>query len=118
MAADESIWTYNPSFALAIVVTIIYAIPTAILAWQTLIKYHSWFFLCVLIGSALEVGGYSVRAVSTKKLSDIVSTNRPSQYPFPPQAVLSTHTRTVLDQGLHADTNAYNHSLPTPPQAP
>lgn len=79
MAADESIWLYSPSFALAIVVTIIYAVPTAILAWQTIIKYHSWFFLCVLIGSALEVGGYSVRAVSTKKLSDIVSITRPSQ---------------------------------------
>lgn len=77
MATDESIWLYSPSFALAIVVAIIYAVPTFILAWQTFIKYHSWFFLCVLIGSALEVAGYSVRAVSAKRLSDIVSNHRP-----------------------------------------
>jgi hypothetical protein len=71
--SEESIWTYDPSFALAIVVAIIYFIPTVILAWQTFLKYHSWFFLCVLIGSALEVAGYSVRAVSADKQSDIVS---------------------------------------------
>ncbi|KAF2740860.1 RTM1-like protein [Polyplosphaeria fusca] len=77
--ANESIWTYNPSFALAVVVGIIYFVPAAVLTWQTFIKYRSWFFLCVLIGSVLEVGGYIARAVSTKRLSDI-----------PPYAVSST----------------------------
>jgi hypothetical protein len=69
---SESIWLYNPSFALAIVVAIIYLVPTSVLTWQTFIKYRSWFFLCVLIGSALEVGGYIIRAVSARDQSSIV----------------------------------------------
>lgn len=72
MALDQSIWSYSPSFALAIVVAILYLIPTLVLAWQTLFKYRSWFFLCVLIGSAIEVGGYACRAVSAKQPREIV----------------------------------------------
>ncbi|KAF2117571.1 RTA1 like protein-domain-containing protein [Lophiotrema nucula] len=79
MADGDSIWTYKASVALAIVVAIIYLVPTLVLSWQTFIKYRSWFFLCVLIGSALEVGGYIARAVSAKRVSDI-----------PPYAVSST----------------------------
>ncbi|KAF2266624.1 RTA1 like protein [Lojkania enalia] len=79
MALEESIWTYPPSFALAIVVAIFYLVPTLILCWQTFIKYRSWFFLCVLIGSAIEVAGYIVRAVSIKHDREI-----------PPFAVSST----------------------------
>lgn len=77
MASDDSIWTYTPSFALSIVVAIFYLIPTLVLAWQTLFKYRSWFFLCVLIGSMIEVGGYACRAVSTKRVNEIVSTAYP-----------------------------------------
>ncbi|KAF2742563.1 RTA1-domain-containing protein [Sporormia fimetaria CBS 119925] len=71
MADENSIYSYTPSFPLAIVVAILYAIPTLLLAYQTLIKYHSWFFLCVLVGSMFEVAGYGVRAASTRKTSDI-----------------------------------------------
>ncbi|KAF2273213.1 RTA1-domain-containing protein [Westerdykella ornata] len=73
MAGGESIWLYSPSFPLSIVVAILYLVPTLVLAWQIIVKYRSWFFLCVLIGSAVEVVGYAVRAVSTKKQSDIPS---------------------------------------------
>ncbi|KAF2178137.1 RTA1 like protein [Zopfia rhizophila CBS 207.26] len=76
---SESIWLYTASFPLAIIVAIIYLIPTLILTYQTLFKYRSWFFLCVLIGSVLEVGGYIGRAVSTKRVFEI-----------PPYAVSST----------------------------
>ncbi|KAF2467091.1 RTA1-domain-containing protein [Lindgomyces ingoldianus] len=79
MASDESIWMFSCSTALAIVVSIFYLIPTLVLTWQTFIKYRSWFFLCVLIGSALEVGGYIARAVSSKQVSSI-----------PPYAISST----------------------------
>ena len=72
MATEDSIWTYNASVTLAIVVAVIYLVPTLVLSWQTFIKYRSWFFLCVLIGSALEVGGYIARAVSAKHVSEIV----------------------------------------------
>lgn len=72
MAADESIWLYSCSTALATVTAIIYLIPTIVLFWQTVFKYTSWFFLCVLIGSALEVGGYIARAVSSRRVTEIV----------------------------------------------
>ncbi|CAO2658737.1 Nn.00g064600.m01.CDS01 [Neocucurbitaria sp. VM-36] len=71
MATDDSIWMYTPSIALAIVVAFIYLVPTLVLAWQTFIKYRSWFFLCVLIGSAIEVAGYVCRAVSAKLVAEI-----------------------------------------------
>lgn len=84
--SSDSIWLYSASTALAIVVAIIYLIPTVVLAWQTFVKYRSWFFLCVLIGSALEVGGYIARAVSTKNVSDIVR-------PFPDLLILQFYSR-------------------------
>lgn len=77
MADGESIWTYSPSIALAIVVAIIYLVPTLVLLVQTCFKYRSWFFVCVLIGSSLEVGGYICRAVSAKRPSEIVSLTVP-----------------------------------------
>jgi hypothetical protein len=72
--ADDSVWTYDPSFALAVVAALIYLVPATLLTWQTAVKYRSWFFLCVLVGAILEVGGYITRAVSTKRVSEIVST--------------------------------------------
>lgn len=74
MANDKfnSIWSYNPSIALAITVAILYLIPTCILFLQTVIRYRSYFFLCVVFGSALEVGGYIARAVSTRHVDEIV----------------------------------------------
>lgn len=73
MAVEDSIWLYDCSTALASVVAVIYLVPTLVLTWQTFIKYRSWFFLCVLIGSAFEVGGYIARAVSSKQVTEIVS---------------------------------------------
>jgi hypothetical protein len=81
---DESIWLYNPSFPLAIVFAILYQIPTLIQLYLSFF-YHGGprsstggpkcrhrYFVCVLIGSAMEVAGYAIRAVSCKKQSDIV----------------------------------------------
>jgi hypothetical protein len=69
---DDSIWLYSASTALAIVTAVIYLIPTVVLFWQTVFKYTSWFFLCVLAGSLLEVGGYIARAVSSRMVTEIV----------------------------------------------
>jgi len=71
---NDSIWLYNASTALAIVVAVLYLVPTCVLFWQTIIKYRSWFFLCVFIGSCLEVGGYIARAISSKQVTEIVCT--------------------------------------------
>lgn len=72
MSSSDSVFTYTPSFALALVATILYLIPTLILTWQTIFKYRSWFFLCVLLGAAIEVAGYTCRTVATKHVTSIV----------------------------------------------
>lgn len=71
----DSIWLYNPSFPLAIVATILYQIPTCVQFYLTVLRRHECrhrYFVCVLIGSSMEVAGYAIRAVSTKKQADIV----------------------------------------------
>ncbi|CZR62608.1 related to Rtm1p [Phialocephala subalpina] len=68
---SDSIWLYNPNFALSIVFALLYLIPTTIQFWQTFFKYKSWYFVVVFVGACLEVAGYVVRAVSVKNLSSI-----------------------------------------------
>jgi len=70
--AKESIWLYSANTPLAIVTATIYLVPTLILAYQTAFKYRSRFFLCVLVGSSIEVGGYIARAVSSRRVTEIV----------------------------------------------
>lgn len=68
----NSIWLYDPTFALAIVFAILYSIPMAIQFLQTITLYKSYYFIVVLVGVCLEVGGYAARAASIKQLDDIV----------------------------------------------
>jgi hypothetical protein len=68
----NSIWLYNPNFPLSIVFAILYSIPFTIQFIQTLFIYKSYYFIPVLFGACLEVGGYIVRAVSIKNQSSIV----------------------------------------------
>ncbi len=70
--ANDSIWLYNPSFSLAVLVAVLYAIPMIIQFYQTVLRYRSWYFLPVLFGALLEVGGYSARAVSVSQPNQIV----------------------------------------------
>jgi hypothetical protein len=70
----NSIWLYNPTFALAIVFAILYAIPMTIQFLQTVIIYKSYYFIVVLVGVCLEVGGYAARAASIKQPDKIVCT--------------------------------------------
>jgi hypothetical protein len=70
--ANDSIWLYNPSFPLSILAAILYTFPMAIQFYQTVFHYRSWYFLPVLIGAMLEVGGYIARAYSTSHQDQIV----------------------------------------------
>ena len=70
---DQVVWLYNPSFALAVLATVLYGISFLWIAWLTLIKYRSWYFSCVVFGAALEVAGYAVRAYSTQAQTEVVS---------------------------------------------
>jgi hypothetical protein len=69
----DSIWLYNPNFPLAIVGAVLYSIPMVIQLYLTVLKYKSYYFIPVLIGACLEVGGYIARAVSIKQQTEIVS---------------------------------------------
>lgn len=72
--SDDSIWLYNANFPLAIASAVLYAIPMCIQFYQTIIQYKAYYFVVVLIGACLEVGGYIARAVSIKQSSEIVCT--------------------------------------------
>ncbi|RBR24086.1 uncharacterized protein FIESC28_03199 [Fusarium coffeatum] len=71
MADQVSIWMYDPSFPLAVVGTVVYGIIFLILAYQTLIKYRAWFFIVVVVGSAVEVAAYNLRIHSVQNQSEI-----------------------------------------------
>jgi hypothetical protein len=73
MAGDNSIWLYNPSFALSVLGVILYAFPTTVQFYQTVVRYRAWYFLPVLVGGMLEVGGYIARAYSASHQDQIVS---------------------------------------------
>ncbi|WZH42148.1 Rtm1-like protein [Fusarium acuminatum] len=71
MADQESIWMYDPSFPLAVIGTVVYGITFLVLAYLTLIKYRAWFFIVVVVGSAIEVAAYNLRVYSAKNQSEI-----------------------------------------------
>jgi hypothetical protein len=73
MADQESIWMYDPSFPLAVIGAVVYGITFLVLAYLTLIKYRAWFFIVVVVGSAIEVAAYNLRVYSAKNQSEIVS---------------------------------------------
>ncbi|KAH7013520.1 RTA1 like protein-domain-containing protein [Ilyonectria destructans] len=69
MAESDSIWMYNPSFALAILGTVAYGIIFIITSYQTLIKYRAWYFVVVPIGATVELVAYIFRTYSVKNQS-------------------------------------------------
>lgn len=73
MARDDSdsIWLYNPSFALAILGTVLYALPTAVQVFQT-VSYRTWYFIPVAIGGVLELVGYIFRVYAVRNQTLIV----------------------------------------------
>ncbi|KAG8667372.1 hypothetical protein FPOAC2_12535 [Fusarium poae] len=71
MTDEQSIWMYDPSLPLAIIATAIYGLIFLVLAYQTLIKYRAWFFIVVVVGSAIEVAAYNLRIHSIQNQSEI-----------------------------------------------
>ncbi|KAF4629230.1 hypothetical protein G7Y89_g8919 [Cudoniella acicularis] len=67
----NSIWVYNPNFALAIIFAVLYLIPMVVQGYQTVVKYKASYFVVVLVGAALEVAGYAARAVSIKQPASV-----------------------------------------------
>ncbi|KAK5987911.1 Protein RTM1 [Cladobotryum mycophilum] len=66
MADDQVVWMYDPSFPLAIVGTIVYGIIFLAIFYLTIIRYRAWYFTVVVVGAAIEVAAYILRAYSTK----------------------------------------------------
>ncbi|KAF9775577.1 hypothetical protein IL306_006318 [Fusarium sp. DS 682] len=71
MADQESIWMYDPSFPLAVVGAVVYSLIFLVIAYLTLIKYRAWYFIVVVIGSAIEVAAYNLRIHSIQNQSEI-----------------------------------------------
>jgi len=70
--AGDSIWLYNPSLPLSIIAAVLYFIPMVIQIYQTTFRYRALYFVPVLIGAMLEVGGYIARAISISQPDQIV----------------------------------------------
>jgi len=70
---EEPVWQYPPSFALAVLALVIYSIIFLWIFFTTVIKYRAWFFTTVVIGTAIEVGGYAARSYSAKNQTNLVS---------------------------------------------
>lgn len=73
MSDDTTIWPYSPSFPLAVVGCIIYALLFISITYLTWIKNRAWFFSVVVVGAAIEVGGYVCRVYSAKHQTVLVS---------------------------------------------
>ncbi|KAF4334165.1 RTM1 [Fusarium beomiforme] len=71
MTDQESIWMYDPSFPLAVVGAVVYGIIFLVITYLTLIKYRAWYFIVVVIGSAIEVAAYNLRIHSVQNQSEI-----------------------------------------------
>ncbi|KPM36640.1 hypothetical protein AK830_g9922 [Neonectria ditissima] len=71
MADTDAIWMYNPSFALAIVGTVVYGIIFVLISYQTLVKYRAWYFTVVPIGATVEVVAYILRSYSVKNPTEL-----------------------------------------------
>ncbi|KAK0641058.1 RTA1 like protein-domain-containing protein [Cercophora newfieldiana] len=69
--APDSIWMYTPSFPLAVLAAVLYGLVFAWIFYLTVIRYRAWYFLCVVIGAAIEVAGYALRCYSIKNPREI-----------------------------------------------
>ncbi|OAA51759.1 RTM1-like protein [Metarhizium rileyi] len=75
MAKDKDVWMYNPSVALAIIGTVVAIRPhfhshhlLDVLPVQSMVRY----FTVVVVGAAVEVAGYVLRAYSAKNRTILV----------------------------------------------
>ncbi|KAH7312279.1 RTA1 like protein-domain-containing protein [Stachybotrys elegans] len=64
-----SVWMYDPSLALAVVGSISYGI-TFFAMTATTVQHRAWYFLVVVVGAAVEVVAYCIRAYATQNQSE------------------------------------------------
>jgi uncharacterized membrane protein len=69
---NDTVWTYTPSFPFAVLATVLYGLAFIYITYRTVIRYKTWYFLCVVVGAAIEAVGYAVRCVSIKNQGDVV----------------------------------------------
>jgi uncharacterized membrane protein len=75
MADDMDVWMYNPSFALAVIGTIVYGLIFIAITYLTFFRYRAWYFTVVVVGAAVEVAGYVLRAYSAKNRTILVNSD-------------------------------------------
>ncbi|KAM7204932.1 RTA1 like domain containing protein [Naviculisporaceae sp. PSN 640] len=68
---ETSVWQYNPSFALAVLASVLYGLIFLAIFYLTIIRYRSWYFTCVVVGAAVEVAGYALRCYSIKRPTEV-----------------------------------------------
>ncbi|KND88182.1 hypothetical protein TOPH_07220 [Tolypocladium ophioglossoides CBS 100239] len=73
MADAPDVWVYSPSFALAVLGSIVYGLLFLALAYLTFVRYRAWYFTVVFVGAAVEVAAYVLRTVSTQDRSDLLA---------------------------------------------
>jgi ABC-type uncharacterized transport system permease subunit len=78
-----TVWMYTPSFALAVIASILYGLVFLWISHLTIIKYRAWFFICIVIGAAIEVAGYALRCFSIKNPTSVVRTTVPPSFISP-----------------------------------
>ncbi|KAL1841473.1 hypothetical protein VTJ49DRAFT_7028 [Mycothermus thermophilus] len=66
-----SVWAYNPSFPLAVLSTVLYCILFVTITYQTFVRYRTWYFTVMVVGTAMEVPAYALRCYSIKNPSNI-----------------------------------------------
>lgn len=98
-AEETSVWQYNPSFALAVLASILYGIIFLGIFYLTIIKHRSWYFTCVVVGAAVEVAGYALRCYSIKRPSEVVCPSSHSlTQPRPPSNLSHSSVKSSIPQ--------------------
>lgn len=65
-------WMYKASLPLACVGAAVYGLIFLAITYLTTIKYRAWYFMPVVVGAAIEVVAYIMRAYSVKNDTELV----------------------------------------------
>ncbi|KAK4232612.1 RTA1 like protein-domain-containing protein [Podospora fimiseda] len=68
---NDSFWPYDPLLPPSIVFTIIYALLFFWIAYLTFIRYKSFYFTVMPLGTAIEVVGYALRCYATQNQNQL-----------------------------------------------
>lgn len=67
-----SVWMYSPVFALAIIGAVLFGLTTIYLAYLTLIRYRTRYFICAVLSGVFETVGFVLRCWSIQNPSQLV----------------------------------------------